>query len=50
MDKDYQKIRDGIKTSDKINDSLKRIISGKADLVEEYKRRIGRYPMSVTIK
>lgn len=32
MRKDYQKIRDGIKTADKINDSLKRIIAGKVDL------------------
>lgn len=50
MDKDYQKVRDGVKTADKINDSLKRIISGKVDLAEEYKRRTGKYPQSVTIK
>ena len=50
MEEDYQKVRDGIRTSDKINDSLKRIISGKADLAEEYKKRTGRYPNSVTIK
>ncbi len=46
---DYQKIRDGIKTSDKINDSLKRIIKGKVDLAEEYKKLKGFYPTSVTI-
>lgn len=50
MDKDYQKVCDGIKTADKINDALKRVISGKADLAEEYKKRMGRYPKSVTIK
>ena len=50
MEPDYQKVRDGIKTSDKINDSLKRIIAGKIDLAEEYKRQVGHYPRSVTIK
>lgn len=50
MDPDYQKVRDGIRTSDKINDSLKRIIAGKIDLAEEYKRKVGHYPHSVTIK
>lgn len=50
MDGNYQKIRDGIKTADKINDSLKRIISGKVDLAQEYKKRTGQYPKSVTIK
>jgi len=49
METDYQKIRDGILTADKINDSLKRVISGKADLAEEYRRCTGRYPSSVTI-
>lgn len=50
MEPDYQKVRDGIRTSDKINDSLKRIIAGKVDLAEEYHRRTGHYPDSVTIK
>lgn len=50
MDPDYQKIRDGIRTSDKINDSLKRIIAGKVDLAEQYKKQVGGYPTSVTIK
>ena len=50
MAPDYQKVRDGIRTSDKINDSLKRIIAGKVDLAEEYKKRTGRYPKSVTIR
>ena len=50
MDKDYQKVRDGIKTADKINDSLKRIIAGRVDLAEEYRRRTGHYPVSVTIR
>lgn len=47
--KDYQKIRDGILTADKINDSLKRVISGKVDLATEYRKRTGKYPTSVTI-
>lgn len=50
MDNDYQKVRDGIRTADKINDSLKRIIAGKVDLAEEYRARTGHYPSSVTIK
>ena len=49
MQKDYQKVRDGILTADKINDSLKRVIGGKVDLAAEYRRRTGRYPRSVTI-
>ena len=48
--KDYQKVRDGILTADKINDSLKRVIGGKVDLAAEYRRRTGKYPSSVTIK
>jgi hypothetical protein len=50
MDADYQKIRDGIKTADKINDALKRVISGEVDLAEEYKKIKGHYPESVTIE
>lgn len=50
MHPDYQKVRDGIRTSDKINDSLKRIIAGKVDLAEKYRKETGHYPMSVTIK
>ena len=49
MRQDYQKIRDGIRTSDKINDSLKRVINGEVDLAEEYKKIKGEYPHSVTI-
>ena len=49
MDSEYQKVRDGIRTSDKINDSLKRIIAGKVDLAEQYKMKTGHYPCSVTI-
>ena len=49
MNKDYQKVRDNILTADKINDSLKRVIAGKVDLAEEYKKRTGHYPTSVTI-
>lgn len=46
---EYQKTRDGIRTSDKINDSLKRVIKGEVDLAEEYKKIKGIYPKSVTI-
>lgn len=49
MDPQYQKIRDGIKTSDKINDSIKRVIGHKYDLANEYYQRTGKYPNSVTI-
>lgn len=49
MESDYQKVRDGILTANKINDSLKRIIAGKVDLAEEYKKITGYYPKSVTI-
>lgn len=49
MQADYQKVRDGILTADKINDSLKRVISGKVDLADEYKKITGHYPKSVTI-
>lgn len=49
MKNDYQKVRDGILTADKINDSLKRVIKGKIDLAEEYKKIQGHYPTSVTI-
>ena len=50
MQNEYQKVRDGILTADKINDSLKRVIGGKVDLAAEYKRRTGKYPTSVTIQ
>lgn len=50
MKPDYQKVRDGILTADKINDSLKRVIAGKVDLVEEYKKNKGRYPKSISLK
>lgn len=47
---DYQKTRDGILTADKINDSLKRVIAGKVDLYDEYRRQTGRDPTTVTTK
>ena len=50
MNPDYQKVRDGILTADKINDSLKRVISGVTDLAELYKEKTGHYPNSITIK
>ncbi|HHY71352.1 MAG TPA: hypothetical protein GX519_06875 [Thermoanaerobacterales bacterium] len=46
---EYQKIRGGIRTADKINDSLKRVIEGQVDLAEEYRSRTGKYPTTVTI-
>ena len=49
MDPDYQKVRDGIRTADKINDSLKRVISGQVSLEEKYKEQTGHYPHSVTV-
>lgn len=49
-DANYQKIRDGILTADKINDSLKRVINNSVDLAAEYKRITGYYPKSITIK
>lgn len=50
MNPKYQEIRDGIRTADKINDSLKRVIAGKVDLAEIYRNKTGHYPYSVTIK
>lgn len=50
MNPDYQKVRDGILTADKINDSLKRIVAGKVDLAECYRRKKGHYPKSITIR
>lgn len=50
MDPEYQKVRDGIRTSDKINDSLKRVIAGKVDLAEQYRKKTGHYPKSITTK
>jgi hypothetical protein len=49
MQPEYQKVRDGIRTSDKINDSLKRVIGDEVDLATEYRKITGRYPKSVTI-
>lgn len=49
MEPDYQKVRDGIRTSDKINDSLKRVIAGKVDLAELYKKQVGHYPASISL-
>ena len=50
MDPAYQEVRGGIRTADKINDSLKRIIAGKVDLAEIYRGKTGHYPLSVTIR
>lgn len=48
--KDYQKVRDGILTADKINDSLSRVLPHEVVLVEEYKRVTGHYPTTVSSK
>ena len=48
--RDYAKVRGGILTADKINDSLKRVIAGKVDLAEEYYKKTGHYPSSITIR
>lgn len=50
MEPDYQKVRDGIRTADKINDSLKRVISGRVSLEEKYREQTGHYPHSVTVR
>ena len=50
MDGNYQKVRDGILTADKINDSLKRVLGRKYNLVQEYYKVTKKYPTSVTIK
>lgn len=50
MNPEYQKVRDGILTADKINDSLRRIISTKADLIEIYRKKTGYKPKSITFK
>ncbi len=49
MNPDYQRIRDGILTADKINDSIKRVVAGKTDLAEEYYKKTGHRPHSVTL-
>lgn len=46
---DYQKVRDGILTADKINDSLKRVIAGQVDLADEYKKITGHFPTTISI-
>lgn len=49
MDPNYQKIREGIRTADKIFDSLRRVINNHVDLVEEYYKLTKTYPKSITI-
>lgn len=47
---EYQKVNDNILVANKINDSLRRVIAGKYDLIEEYKKRTGgRLPKSVSL-
>jgi hypothetical protein len=47
---DYQKVRDGILTADKINDSLKRVIAKRVSLEDEYRKMTGHNPITVTTK
>lgn len=49
MRPDFQKIRDGIMTADKIHDALKRVVNHKVDLVDIYWKNTGSLPKSVTI-
>ena len=47
MDPDYQKIRKGVLTADKINNSLQKVIGNRVNLIEEYKKRTGHMPHSI---
>lgn len=48
--KDYQKIRDGRLTADKILASLQRVIPNNIDLINEYVKRTGNFPTTITQK
>lgn len=45
---DYQKIREGRLTADKIYEALKRVIARRVDLVKQYKELTGRLPQSIS--
>ena len=48
--RDYAKVRGGILTADKINDSIKRVAANRVDLVKKYHQITGHYPSSITIR
>lgn len=50
MAKDYQKIRDGILTADKVYQSIVRVIPNDIDLSDIYKKKTGIFPQSITNK
>lgn len=47
-DSNYQKVRDGIRTADKIFAALSRVIKGKFDLIEEYRIITNKYPETIS--
>lgn len=47
--KDYQKVRDGRLTADKIYASIVRVLDASVDLVNLYHKKTGKYPTSITI-
>lgn len=47
---DYQKVRDGRLTADKILASLQRVIPKDIDLIMEYKKRTNKFPKTITQK
>lgn len=49
MNKDYQKVRDGIKTADKIYQSLVKILPNNINLLTEYYNIKNKYPDSITV-
>ncbi len=49
MSEECQKIRDGILTADKINNSINRVIGGECNLADEYRKRTGKYPSSINL-
>lgn len=50
MNPNYQKIRGGIKTANKINDAIVRVTKDVVNIVEEYKKKTGHYPTSIDLK
>ncbi|MGG4043294.1 HNH endonuclease [Bacillus smithii] len=47
-DPEYQKVRDGVLTSDKIYASIVRVLDGEVDLVEEYYKEIEKFPPNIS--
>lgn len=51
--KDYQKVRDGKRTSDLIFRAIQKVINTdgkKIDLIYEYNKKTGKYPQSITLE